>query len=163
MYRLLPPHSPFASTRYASRGLRSLSSESSSELEVLGLDGDSLGVDGGQVGVLEEGDEVSLGSLLEGHDGGGLESEVSLEVLGNLSDESLEGELSDQELGRPGWVSGSFQVGDEGDGGTHFWYRRISRRATVPGLYLWGFLTPPVLPAGADFRAALVATGLSVD
>lgn len=25
-----------------------------------------------------------------------------------------------------------------------FWYRRISRRATVPGLYLWGFLTPPV-------------------
>ena len=39
---------------------------------------------------------------------------------------------------------------------THFWYRRISRRATVPGLYLWGFLTPPVV--GADFRAALVAT-----
>merc|ERR1719283_67648 len=30
-----------------------------------------------------------------------------------------------------------------------------SWRATVPGLYLWGFLTPPV--AGADLRAALVA------
>ena len=25
----------------------------------------------------------------------------------------------------------------------------------MPGLYLWGFLTPPV--AGADFRAAFVA------
>lgn len=37
-----------------------------------------------------------------------------------------------------------------------FWYRRISRRATVPGRYLCGFLTPPV--AGADFRAALVAS-----
>merc|ERR1712029_183856 len=36
-----------------------------------------------------------------------------------------------------------------------FWYLLISRRATVPGLYLWGFLTPPV--AGADFLAALVA------
>ncbi len=36
-----------------------------------------------------------------------------------------------------------------------FWYLRISRRATVPGRYLWGFLTPPV--AGADLRAALVA------
>ncbi len=36
-----------------------------------------------------------------------------------------------------------------------FWYLRISRRATVPGLYLWGFLTPPV--AGADFLAAFVA------
>jgi hypothetical protein len=39
-----------------------------------------------------------------------------------------------------------------------FWYLRISRRATVPGRYLWGFLTPPV--AGADLRAALVASCL---
>ena len=37
-----------------------------------------------------------------------------------------------------------------------FWYLLISQRATVPGLYLWGFLTPPV--AGADLRAALVAS-----
>ena len=37
-----------------------------------------------------------------------------------------------------------------------FWYLLISRRATVPGLYLWGFFTPPV--AGADLRAALVAS-----
>merc|ERR1712204_110655 len=37
-----------------------------------------------------------------------------------------------------------------------FWYLLISLRATVPGLYLWGFLTPPV--AGADFLAALVAS-----
>jgi hypothetical protein len=27
------------------------------------------------------------------------------------------------------------------------WYFLISRRATVPGLYLWGFLTPPVVTA----------------
>jgi hypothetical protein len=37
-----------------------------------------------------------------------------------------------------------------------FWYFLISLRATVPGLNLCGFLTPPV--AGADFRAALVAS-----
>ena len=37
--------------------------------------------------------------LLEGHDGGRLESEVGLEVLGDLTDETLEGELSDEELG----------------------------------------------------------------
>lgn len=30
-----------------------------------------------------------------------------------------------------------------------------NRRATVPGRYLWGFFTPPVV--GADLRAALVA------
>ena len=44
---------------------------------------------------------------------------------------------------------------------TYFWYRLISLRATVPGLYLWGFLTPPVAPPAvldAVFRAALVAT-----
>ncbi|PKI77409.1 hypothetical protein CRG98_002182 [Punica granatum] len=33
-----------------------------------------------------------------------------------------------------------------------FWYFLISRSATVPGLYLWGFFTPPVV--GADFLAA---------
>jgi hypothetical protein len=37
-----------------------------------------------------------------------------------------------------------------------FWYLLISRRATVPGLYLWGFFTPPV--EGALFLAALVAS-----
>ena len=36
-----------------------------------------------------------------------------------------------------------------------FWYLLISRRATVPGLYLWGFFTPPV--DGALFLAAFVA------
>lgn len=39
-----------------------------------------------------------------------------------------------------------------------FWYFRISRRATVPGLNLCGFFTPPV--AGADFRAAFVVSCL---
>ena len=49
-------------------------------------DGDTLGVDGAQVGVLEEGDEVRLDGLLEGADGGGLEAKVALEVLGNFTD-----------------------------------------------------------------------------
>ena len=38
-------------------------------------------------------------SHLESSDGGGLEPEVGLEVLGNLPDETLEGELPDEELG----------------------------------------------------------------
>lgn len=50
-----------------------------------GLDGDTLGVDGTQVGVLKEGDEVRLDGLLQSTDGGGLEAEVGLEVLGNLT------------------------------------------------------------------------------
>ena len=55
-------------------------------------------MDGAQVGVLKQTNEVSLASLLEGHDSRGLEPEVSLEVLGNLSDQTLEGELADEEL-----------------------------------------------------------------
>ena len=56
-------------------------------------------MDGGQVGVLEQGDEVSLSRLLEGHDSRRLESKVGLEVLSNFSNETLEGKLSDEELG----------------------------------------------------------------
>ena len=78
---------------------RSLSSDSASELEVLWHDGDSLGVDGAEVGVFEESNEVGLGGFLEGKDGGALESEVVLELRGDLTDESLEGKLSDEELG----------------------------------------------------------------
>ena len=56
-------------------------------------------MDGAQVGVFEEGDEVGLDGLLKSTDGGGLEAEVRLEVLSDFTDETLEGELADQELG----------------------------------------------------------------
>ncbi len=57
-------------------------------------------MDGSQVGVLEERDEVSLGGLLESHDGARLEAEVGLEVLSDLTNKALEGELADEELSR---------------------------------------------------------------
>ena len=66
--------------------LVALAAEAAGQLDVLGLDGDTLGVDGAQVGVLEEGDEVGLDRLLEGADGRRLEAEVGLEVLGDLTD-----------------------------------------------------------------------------
>ena len=55
-------------------------------------------MDGAEVGVLEKRDEVGLNGLLESTDGGGLEAEVGLEVLGDFTDQTLEGELSDQKL-----------------------------------------------------------------
>jgi hypothetical protein len=82
------------------RRLRALTAETAGELDVLALDGDTLGVDGAKVGVLEEGDEVGLNGLLERTDGGALEAEVGLEVLGDLTNQTLEGELADEELGR---------------------------------------------------------------
>jgi histone H3 len=79
--------------------LVALTAEAAGELDVLALDGDTLGVDGAEVGILEEGDEVRLDGLLKSTDGGRLESEIRLEVLCNLTDETLEGELSDEKLG----------------------------------------------------------------
>ena len=52
------------------RHLRALATETAGELDVLGLDGDTLGVDGAQVGIFEEGDEVGLNGLLKSTDGG---------------------------------------------------------------------------------------------
>eukprot|EP00982_Pelagococcus_subviridis_P017398 31535-Pelagococcus_subviridis.AAC.1 len=82
-----------------SRRLRALTTDAAGELDVLGHDRDTLGVDRAEVRVLEEADEVRLGRLLERKDRGGLEAEVRLEVLGDLADEALEGELADEELG----------------------------------------------------------------
>ena len=78
--------------------LSTLATDTAGKLDVLGHDGDTLGVDGAEVGVLKETNQVSLRGLLEGHDSRGLESEVSLEVLGNLPDQALEGQLADEEL-----------------------------------------------------------------
>ena len=84
---------------WVGRGLGALATDAAGKLDVLWHDGDALGVDGAEVCVLKEVDEVCLGGLLEGRDGGGLEAEVGLEVLGNLADEALEGELADEQLG----------------------------------------------------------------
>ena len=83
-----------------SRHLGTLATKTTGELNVLGLDGDTLGVDGAKVGIFKEGDKVGFDGFLEGTDGGGLEAEVRLEVLGDFTDQTLEGELADQELGR---------------------------------------------------------------
>jgi hypothetical protein len=78
--------------------LSSLSTDTASQLDVLGHDGDTLGVDSAQVGVLKQTNKVGLGSLLKGHDGRRLEAEIGLEVLGDFTDQTLEGQLPDQQL-----------------------------------------------------------------
>ena len=47
-----------------SKNLSPLSTDPPGELDVLGHDGDPLGVDGAEVGVLEEADQVGLAGLL---------------------------------------------------------------------------------------------------
>lgn len=57
-------------------------------------------MDGAQVGVFEERDQVGLNGLLQSADGRALEAEVGLEVLGDLTNQTLERQLADQELSR---------------------------------------------------------------
>uniref|UniRef100_K7FH66 Uncharacterized protein n=1 Tax=Pelodiscus sinensis TaxID=13735 RepID=K7FH66_PELSI len=80
--------------------LSSLPADAARQLDVFGHDGHSLGVDGAQVGVLEEPHQVGLAGLLQGHDGRTLEAQVGLEVLSDLPHQALEGQLADQQLGR---------------------------------------------------------------
>ncbi len=82
----------------AMKGLRTLSTDTAGKLNVLGEDGHTLGMDGAEVGVLKETDEVRLGRLLKGKDRRGLEAKVRLEVLGNLAHKALERELAEEEL-----------------------------------------------------------------
>ncbi len=80
------------------RSLSALATDAAGQLDVLGHDGHALGVDGCQVGVLEQAHQVGLGCLLQGQDGRGLEAQVGLEVLGDLPDQPLEGQLADEQL-----------------------------------------------------------------
>ena len=82
------------------RHSRTLATDTAGKLDVLGHDRDALGVDRAEVGVLEERDEVRLRGLLERQDGGALEAQVRLEVLGDLADETLERELADEQVRR---------------------------------------------------------------
>ena len=65
--------------------LGALSADAAGQLDVLGHDGDALGVNGAQVGVLEQSDQVSLRSLLKRSNGGRLETQIGLEVLRDLT------------------------------------------------------------------------------
>ena len=81
-----------------SNNLRSLATDSAGQLDILGHDSHTLGVDSAKVGILEKTHKVSLGGLLKGKDSRSLESEISSEVLGDLTHKSLEGKLADEKL-----------------------------------------------------------------
>ena len=106
-----PKKGRFLSVPRGKDTLSTLSADAAGQLDVLWHDGDTLGVDGAQVGVLEETDQVGLASLLQGHDGGALESQIGLEVLSDFTHKSLEWQFPDEELGAL-LVTSDFSQGD---------------------------------------------------
>ncbi|CAH1397175.1 unnamed protein product [Nezara viridula] len=87
------------STAGCGQPLGSFSADTASQLDILRHDGHPLGVDGAQVGILEETYEIGFAGLLEGQDGRALEPQVGLEVLGDLPHQPLEREFPDDQLG----------------------------------------------------------------
>ena len=81
-----------------STNLSSFNTDSSRELDVLRDDCNSLGMDRAQVGVFEQADQVALTGFLQGHNCCALESQISLEVLSDFTDKTLERQLSDQQI-----------------------------------------------------------------
>ena len=99
-------------------GSSPFASDPSGQLNVLGHDGHPLGVDSLQaefkkqqfflqskvlgtytkVGVLKQADKIGFAGFLQCHDSRALEPQVGLEVLSDLADQTLEGELANEQL-----------------------------------------------------------------
>ena len=74
--------------------LSTFSANSTGQLNVLEHYGDTFGVDGTQVGVLEQTDQVGFASLLKSQHSGALKPQVGFEILCDFSNETLERQLA---------------------------------------------------------------------
>ena len=81
--------------------LKSFTSDSPCEQNVLTHDSDPIGVNSAHVGILKETDQISLRSFLKGHDSRTLESRLDLDLVGDFLDKSLERQFPDEEFGGP--------------------------------------------------------------
>ena len=69
-------------------------------MNVPGHDGYTFSMKRTQVSVFEQFNQVRLAGLLKSDDGSILESQIRFEVLGDLTDQTLEGQLPQEKLGR---------------------------------------------------------------
>ena len=76
-----------------------ISTNSFGELKVLGHDCHSLSMDSTEVGVLKKGNQIGLSRFLEGKNCLTLEPDFLLELGCDFSHQSLEGKLSDEQVG----------------------------------------------------------------
>ena len=81
-------------------------------------------MDGAQVGIFEQADEVGLDGFLKSTDGRGLEAEIGFEVLSDFTDQTLEGQFADQEFG-------GFLVATDFSESDGTWKKRMLERVDV--------------------------------
>ena len=124
-------------------------------------------MNGAKVGVLKESNKVSLRCFLKSQDGRSLESKISLELLGDLTDKALERELSDEELRRllvsadltksDGTGSVSVRLLDTSSGGGRFSCSLLKRSyvSAMVGVLLVGKTEKNVTLVASCLRGAL--------
>jgi hypothetical protein len=78
--------------------LEAFPADAPSELHVFLHDGDSVGVNRAEIGILEESGQVTLSSFLKGEKGVGLEAQLTIDAVADGSHEPLEGGLGEKEL-----------------------------------------------------------------
>ena len=78
--------------------LGTFTADATSQLHILGHDGDSFGMNGTKVGVFKDPNQVGLSRFLQGKNCSRLKTEVILEILGDLSNQTLKGSLSNQKV-----------------------------------------------------------------
>lgn len=71
--------------------LCSFSTDSPGQLHVLWFDGDTVGMDGTEVGVLKQRHKVRFRRFLKSRDGHALETQIVFEILGNFAHQTLKG------------------------------------------------------------------------
>lgn len=81
------------------RVLCSFPANPAGQLNVLWQDRHALGVNGAEVGVLKESDEVRLGRLLQRPDGSTRKPDFRIKVLRDLAYEALEGQFAEKKAG----------------------------------------------------------------
>ena len=69
-------------------------------MNVLGHDGNALGMNGTQIGIFEETNQIGFRRFLKSRNGRRLEAKICLKLLGNFSNKTLEGKLPNQQLSR---------------------------------------------------------------
>ena len=112
--------------------------QATGQLNVLVHDSNAFSVDGAEIRVFEETDKDGFGSLLQGHDG------VGLPALGGVGAADVHANFLDLDAGTLAcWVCWAWELGDltslakgslRMSRSVVFWYFRIWRSATTPGL-----------------------------
>jgi len=82
------------------QGLRRLATDAASKLYVLGENGDAPAVDGTEIDVFKQPDEVGLGSRLKGMQGMGVAAHVGAEAAHDFPGETLKRKLANEQMRR---------------------------------------------------------------